>query len=134
VCCPLSYGWRAAGQDATDFALGERSLCAAGGFGESAVAGSCPLLRHFFAVDAPHPGGRGRRRDACGGGRGRELIALDAALDRLVQFDERKAKVIEMRFCGGLSAEETTAVLQISPPGVTRDWKLAKAGLERETK
>ena len=55
-------------------------------------------------------------------------------LDRLVQFDERKAKVIEMRFCGGLSAEETTAVLQISPPGVTRDWKLAKTGLERETK
>jgi len=65
-------------------------------------------------------------------GRDRELLALDEALDQLAQFDARKAKVIEMRFFGGLSVEETAEVLQISPQSVMRDWKLAKAWLERE--
>ena len=64
--------------------------------------------------------------------RSRELIALDDALNSLAQIDTRKAKVIEMRFFGGLSVEETAAVLNISPQSVLRDWKLARAWLTRE--
>ena len=61
-----------------------------------------------------------------------ELIALDDALDSLAEFDGRKARVVEMRFFGGLSVEETAAVLRISPQSVMRDWKLARAWLKRE--
>lgn len=61
-----------------------------------------------------------------------ELIALDDALTRMEQMDPRKAKVIELRFFAGLSVEETAAVLKISPQTVLRDWKLARAWLERE--
>ena len=61
-----------------------------------------------------------------------ELIALDDALDSLARFDPRKARVVEMRFFGGLSAEETAAVLKVSPQTVLRDWKLARAWLQRE--
>ena len=64
--------------------------------------------------------------------RGAELIAIDAALKRLAEFDPRKAQVIELRFFGGLSVEETAEVLKISPQSVMRDWKLAKAWLTRE--
>ncbi|MEO8052750.1 MAG: sigma-70 family RNA polymerase sigma factor [Acidobacteriota bacterium] len=64
--------------------------------------------------------------------RGVELIAIDDALKRLAEFDPRKAQVIELRFFGGLSVEETAAVLKISPQSVMRDWKLAKAWLTRE--
>lgn len=65
-------------------------------------------------------------------GRSREQIALDEALGGLAKFDERKAKVIEMRFFGGSSVEEAAEVLKISPQTVMRDWKLAKTWLERE--
>jgi RNA polymerase sigma-70 factor (ECF subfamily) len=65
-------------------------------------------------------------------GRGGELIALDDALNTLAQMDPRKARVIELRFFGGLSVEETAEVLKISPQSVMRDWKLAKAWLKRE--
>jgi RNA polymerase sigma factor (TIGR02999 family) len=61
-----------------------------------------------------------------------ELIALDDALDSLAIMDARKAKVVEMRFFGGLSVEETAAVLNISTQSVLRDWKLARAWLTRE--
>jgi RNA polymerase sigma-70 factor, ECF subfamily len=61
-----------------------------------------------------------------------ELIALDDALDSLAKLDERKARVIEMRFFGGLSVEETAAVLKVSAQTVMRDWKLARAWLKRE--
>lgn len=61
-----------------------------------------------------------------------ELIALDDALESLARFDPRKARVVEMRFFGGLSVEETAAVLKISPQSVMRDWKLARAWLKRE--
>jgi RNA polymerase sigma-70 factor, ECF subfamily len=64
--------------------------------------------------------------------RGDDLVALDEALDALAQFDARKARVVEMRFFGGLSVEETAAVLGISGPSVLRDWKLARAWLMRE--
>jgi len=61
-----------------------------------------------------------------------ELIAVDDALKALAQMDPRKARVVELRFFGGLSVEETAEVLKISPQSVMRDWKLAKAFLTRE--
>ena len=64
--------------------------------------------------------------------RDRELVALDDALHTLAEIDPRKARVIELRFFGGLSVEETGAVLKLSPPSILRDWKLAKAWLQRE--
>jgi len=64
--------------------------------------------------------------------RDRELIAVDDALEALARMDPRKTRVIELRFFGGLSVEETAAVLRISPQSVMRDWKLAKAWLARE--
>ena len=64
--------------------------------------------------------------------RARELIALDDSLNALAQMDPRKARVIELRFFGGLSVEDTAEVLKISPQSVMRDWKLAKAWLSRE--
>jgi RNA polymerase sigma-70 factor, ECF subfamily len=67
-------------------------------------------------------------------GREREIIALDDALNALVQVDSRKARVIELRFFGGLSVEETAEVLKVSPETVMRDWKLARAWLLTELK
>jgi RNA polymerase sigma-70 factor, ECF subfamily len=64
--------------------------------------------------------------------RGDEFIAVDDALTQLAEFDPRKARVIELRFFGGLSVEETAEILKISPQSVMRDWKLAKAWLMRE--
>jgi RNA polymerase sigma factor (TIGR02999 family) len=65
-------------------------------------------------------------------GRDRELVAIDDALNTLAEMDPRKARVIELRFFGGLSVEDTAEVLKISPQSVMRDWKLAKAWLTRE--
>ena len=62
----------------------------------------------------------------------RELIALDDALDRLEAIDERKARVVELRYFGGLSVEETAEVLKVSPITIMRDWQFAKAWLARE--
>ena len=64
--------------------------------------------------------------------RRRELIALDDALNRLAEIDSRKAQVIELRFFGGLSVEETAEVLKISADSVMRDWRLARAWLLAE--
>ena len=63
---------------------------------------------------------------------GADLVALDDALDALAAFDARKAQVVEMRFFGGLSVEETAEALKVSVDTVMRDWKLAKAWLLRE--
>jgi RNA polymerase sigma factor (TIGR02999 family) len=63
---------------------------------------------------------------------GRDLVALDDALTALAAVDERKSRVIELRFFGGLSVEETAAVLDVSVDTVMRDAKLAKAWLQRE--
>ncbi len=57
---------------------------------------------------------------------------MDDALKRLATVDERKSRVVEMRFFGGLSVEETAEVLKVSPETVMRDWRLAKAWLLRE--
>jgi RNA polymerase sigma factor (TIGR02999 family) len=61
-----------------------------------------------------------------------DFIALDDALEALAKFDERKSRVIELRFFGGLSVEETASVVKVSPDTVMRDWQLAKAWLQRE--
>jgi len=108
---------------------------------------------HFFAVSAQIMRhillDRARRRVAAkrggaaprvnldevpdlGSSRARELIALDDALNALGKMDLRKARVIEMRFFGGLSIEETASVLEVSPDTVKRDWKLARAWLLAE--
>jgi RNA polymerase sigma factor (TIGR02999 family) len=63
---------------------------------------------------------------------GQDLVALDDALVQLETVDERKSRVIELRFFGGLSVEETASVLKVSVETVMRDWKLAKAWLLRE--
>ncbi|MGC1452555.1 MAG: sigma-70 family RNA polymerase sigma factor [Candidatus Sulfotelmatobacter sp.] len=60
------------------------------------------------------------------------LVALDDALRALDAMDKRKSKVVELRFFGGLSIEETADVLKVSPETVVRDWKLAKMWLLRE--
>jgi len=63
---------------------------------------------------------------------GRDLVALDDALKALTAQDPRKGQVVELRFFGGLSVEETATVLKVSPETVMRDWKLAKSWLRRE--
>jgi len=67
-----------------------------------------------------------------GPGRAEEIVAIHEALEHLAKMDPRQAQVVEMRFFGGLSVDETAEVLKISPQSVMRDWKLAKAWLRRE--
>jgi RNA polymerase sigma factor (TIGR02999 family) len=69
---------------------------------------------------------------AVGGEPDEDLVALDDALQALARVDSRKAQVIELRFFGGLSVEETAEVLKISPVTAMRDWSTAKAWLYRE--
>lgn len=64
--------------------------------------------------------------------RAAELVALDEALQTLAKLDERKGRVVELRYFGGLSVEEIAEVLQVSPDTITRDWRRAKAFLRRE--
>jgi RNA polymerase sigma factor (TIGR02999 family) len=64
--------------------------------------------------------------------RSAEMVALDEALKALAAVDRRKGEVVELRFFGGLSVEETAAALKISPDTVRRDWKFAKVWLSRE--
>jgi RNA polymerase sigma-70 factor (ECF subfamily) len=108
---------------------------------------------HFFAIAAQIMRrillnyARDRRRVKRGGGavqvslsevavvgeeRSVELIALDEAMGRLAEFDERKCRVVELRYFGGLSVEETAEVLGVSAITVERDWKAARAWLKRE--
>ena len=63
---------------------------------------------------------------------GRDLVALDDALEALAKLDERKSHVVEMRFFGGLTVEETAEALHVSADTVKRDWKFAKAWLLQE--
>jgi RNA polymerase sigma factor (TIGR02999 family) len=107
---------------------------------------------HFFAVSAQlmrrilvdHARRRNLKRGAglqhisldevasFGPDRDADLVALDDALLALARFDARKAKVVELRFFGGLSVEETAEVLKISSITVMRDWSTARAWLYRE--
>jgi RNA polymerase sigma factor (TIGR02999 family) len=64
--------------------------------------------------------------------RAEELLALDDALNNLAALDRRKSQIIELRFFGGLTIEETAEAMKISPITVTREWRSAKAWLRRE--
>ncbi|HEX6309520.1 MAG TPA: sigma-70 family RNA polymerase sigma factor [Longimicrobiales bacterium] len=77
-----------------------------------------------LTLDAEIAGGGERSLD--------DLIAVGRALDRLEQLDERQARVVECRFFGGLSLDETAAALGISAATVSRDWTFARAWLQRE--
>jgi RNA polymerase sigma-70 factor (ECF subfamily) len=72
--------------------------------------------------------------EAMGGGpqASADILSLDDALGSLTKVDERKSKVVELRFFGGLSVEETAEVLKVSKETVQRDWRLAKSWLLRE--
>ena len=61
-----------------------------------------------------------------------DLVALDLALEALAEIDSRKSRVVELRFFGGLSVEETALALDVSPETVHRDWQFAKSWLRRE--
>ena len=108
---------------------------------------------HFFAVSSHAMRNtlidmaRGRNRQRRGGGawhvaldealvfsteRAAELLALDDALTDLARLDERRSRIVEMRYFGGLSVDETAAVLQISPATVDREWKRARAWLRTQ--
>jgi len=108
---------------------------------------------HFFAIAAQMmrrilvDAARARTREKRGGSAQRvdldqipdigtrrdpELIAIDDALETLAALDPRKAKVIELRFFGGLNVEETAAVLKVHEQTVLRDWRLARVWLIRE--
>lgn len=63
-----------------------------------------------------------------------DLLELDKALEALAVVDARKGRVVELRFFGGLTAEETAEALGVSPDTVLRDWKLARTWLAREMK
>lgn len=113
----------------------------------------CNDRAHFFAVCAQImrrllvDTARARRREKRGAGAVRAtlddaipaspagdpaLVALDDALEALAQVDPRKAKVVELRYFGGMEVEEVAHVLGVSPQTVMRDWKMAKAWLGRE--
>jgi RNA polymerase sigma factor (TIGR02999 family) len=69
---------------------------------------------------------------AAGGDRSIDLLALDEALQRLAQLDAEQARLVELRFFGGLTVEETADAMGISPATVKRHWTVAKAWLTRE--
>ena len=107
---------------------------------------------HFFAVSAQlmrrilvdHARRRNQKRGrgvehveleetaVIGGGRTANLVALDDAMQALARLDPRKARVVELRFFGGLSVEETAEVVKVSSVTVMRDWSTARAWLHRE--
>lgn len=61
-----------------------------------------------------------------------DALALDAALQKLAALDERRVRVVELRYFGGLTVEETAEILRVSPDTVARDWRLARTWLRRE--
>ena len=63
---------------------------------------------------------------------GEDFVALDDAMEALAKFDERKCRVVELRFFGGLTVEETASVLKVSADTVVRDWRMAKGWLRHE--
>jgi RNA polymerase sigma factor (TIGR02999 family) len=87
--------------------------------------GKLARVEHSTAIDF-------ERFPAAGSDRASELCALDDALNTLSQLDPRRGRVIELRFFGGLSVEETAQVLKVSPQTVMRDWRVARAWLARE--
>src|SRR4030095_7306957 len=106
-------------------------------FGVAAQAMRCILVDHARARLAAKRGSGGQRLaldDAVGLSDERELdlIALDDALRGLAALDPQQSLVVELRFFGGLTIEETAAALRVSPATVKRDWQTARAWLHRE--
>jgi RNA polymerase sigma factor (TIGR02999 family) len=87
--------------------------------------GQADRLDHSTAIDLDQLQTPGTEMSA-------QVCALDDALNALAQIDPRRAQVVELRFFGGLTVEETGQVLQVSPQTVMRDWRLARAWLARE--
>ena len=87
--------------------------------------GGIERVEHSTAIDFD-------RMPSSESARAARLCAIDDALNALAHMDARRAQVIELRFFGGLTVEETAEVLKISPQSVMRDWKLARAWLTRE--
>ena len=75
-----------------------------------------------------------RDEDAQGGDVALDLLAIDEAVDRLAEIDPQQARVVELRFFGGLTIEETAAAIEVSPATVKRHWTMAKAWLRREVR
>jgi RNA polymerase sigma factor (TIGR02999 family) len=95
------------------------------------------LIDHARKVAYAKRGGGARRvslDEACvlAEGRAAELVALDDALTALARVDERKSRVVELRYFGGLSVDEAAEVLGVHPDTVTREWRRAKIFLRRE--
>ena len=99
-------------------------------------------MRHIL-VDYARAKSRGKRggwqdritlaeNAAVSSGRSAEIVALDDALNALAVLDERKVRVVEMKFFGGLTVEEISGVLKVSPETVKRDWSFAQTWLLRE--
>ena len=110
-------------------------------FGIAAMAMRSVLVDHARARAARKRGGPGApltlgaARDVPSGDAADDAIdvlALDAALDRLAAFDPHRARVVELRYITGLTIEETAAVLHVSPATVKREWTVARAWLRRE--
>ena len=95
------------------------------------------LVDHARKTQAEKRGGQAPRLSldeaiAVAQGRDVDLVALDDAMNGLAAIDEQQARIVELRFFGGLSIEETAEVLKISPATVKRDWVMAKSWLYRE--
>ena len=106
-------------------------------FGVAAKAMRHILVDYAKSKHRQKRGGRQHRitfveAAAVSSGRSEEIIALDEALNRLAVLDERKVRVVEMKFFGGLKIEEIAGVLKISPETVKRDWNFAQTWLLRE--
>jgi RNA polymerase sigma factor (TIGR02999 family) len=95
------------------------------------------LIDHARAQQADKRGGEFQKLSLdenidVSGNRADELVALDDALKRLAEIDPQKSRLVELRFFGGLSVEETAEVLGVSAPTVKRHWRMAKAWLYGE--
>ncbi len=95
------------------------------------------LVDHARAHNAGIRGGRQRRVEleeiiAFSEDRSTELLALDNALDKLMNVNARQARVVELRYFGGLTVEEIAALLKLAPRSVKRDWSLARIWLYKE--
>jgi RNA polymerase sigma factor (TIGR02999 family) len=106
-------------------------------FGVAATAMRHILVDHARTRQAAKRGGAAQQvtldeAAAVSVERAAELVALDDALESLAAFDQRKSQVVELKYFGGLTVEETAEVLQVSPETVARDWRLARTWLLRE--
>jgi RNA polymerase sigma factor (TIGR02999 family) len=106
-------------------------------FGVAAQAMRHILVDYARAKQSKKRGGSARRitfmeNDIVSSTRSEEIVALDDALEKLTELDERKTRVVELKFFGGLKMKEIAEVLKVSPETVKRDWRFARTWLLRE--